>query len=363
MNTKPLDNFGWMATWKITDRCNLRCTYCDPSIMKRANAPEKVDRFTVLEKIRSFNPRILNISGGEPTLVRELPDLLRIAKETWDPFIRVVHNGTGIMKLRETFPYLDRVVISIDGPGEINRSTRGLSGDTVLERIKEVLPFVENGPELIINTVVTEKNIGSLPRFASQISTVSPKVVLALLPVTPPDSELSLLSSPGGYERFLKVYYKMLSFHPLVIHNFDCMTRQKNFRIIQCYNQYFALRFSPRGELFTCGMDLGAQLRSTRKPIHKLFKKGGFSKALTLVSRQLKKSRGKVDFTCRNICNCDSWLDMLFLGKDTGYAPFALRGFKGRLSDEDYRSLDSFVSRHINSDFDVNQFRKRVEET
>jgi len=354
-------NFCWIATWKITDRCNLRCTYCDPSIMTRVDFSEDIDRFEALKRIGAYRPRVLNVSGGEPSLVKELPELLLKAKELWNPSIRVVHNGTGPQKLMESLPHIDRLVISVDGPGEVNAATRGLSGDAVLERVAELTGSVESCPEININTVVTEKNIGALPLFASQINSISPDIGLALLPVMPIESELSLLrDGEKGYRRFLDVYAKMKSAHDAVVHNFDCVMRHDNFRKIQCYNQYFTVRFSPRGDLFSCGAGIGSQLRRTDGAFKKIFKKGGARKLFTMLARAVRGGVGKVDFTCRNMCNCESWLDMLFLGRDTGYAPITLRGFRGRLSGEDYRELDGFVRKNINADFDLNWFRAMV---
>jgi hypothetical protein len=258
-------------------------------------------------------------------------------------------------------------VISVDGPGEINAAARGISGDAVLDKISKLLD--DNGdscPEVTVNTVVTEENIDALPLFASQIESVSPKINLALLPVMPIESGLSVLrdmtgGGGGGNRRFLDVFTKMVSAHPLTIHNFDCIMRHENLRKIQCYNQYFTIRFSPRGELFTCGAGIASQLRRTDGAFKKIFKKGGLKKAYTMITRALSHYAGKADFTCRNLCNCESWLDMLFLGMDTGYAPVILRGFKGRLKDDDYRELDKFVKKNINPKFDIDWFRGLVE--
>jgi len=357
------NNFCWIAAWKVTDRCNLRCAYCDPSIMKRAGEAETINRFEALDRIAKYKPRILNISGGEPSLVKELPGLLARAKAVWNPFIRVVHNGTGPQKMAEAFPYIDRLVISVDGPGEVNAATRGISGDAVLERIAALVNSAEPCPEIMINTVVTEKNIDTLKRFAAQIASISPRVGLGLAPVMPPGSPLSVIREEGGYRRFLNVFAEVKSAHGAATHDFDCLLRHKNFRKILCYNQYFSIHFSPRGELFTCGASLGSQLRRTDRAYGKIFKKGGLKKAFTMLARAVNARLGRADFTCRNICGCESWFDMLLLGRDTEYAPIALRGFKGRLSDDDYAELDKFVKENINAEFNINRFRELVDDT
>jgi pyruvate-formate lyase-activating enzyme len=356
------NNFCWMATWKITDRCNLHCTYCDPTIMKRANESENINRFEALDRIAVYKPRILNISGGEPALVKELPGLLSRAKAVWNPHIRVVHNGTDPQKLSEAFPCIDRLVISADGPGDVNAATRGISGDAVLGKIAALINSAGPVPEITINTVVTEKNINTLKDFAAQITSVSPNITLALLPVMPLDSDLSVLKDrEAGYERFAAVYADIKAAHGDTVHNLDCVMRHKNLRKIQCYNQYFTVKFSPRGEPFTCGAPIVSQLRRSDRAYKKVFKKGGLRKLFTMAVKSVKAKFGAVDFTCRNICNCESWLDTTFLGEDTGYAPVVLRGFRGRLTKDDYAELDEFVKKHINADFDVEWFRAKVE--
>jgi MoaA/NifB/PqqE/SkfB family radical SAM enzyme len=351
-----------MATWMITDRCNLRCTYCDPDVMRRAGEPETINRFEALDRIAKYKPRILNISGGEPSLLPELSGLLTRAKAVWNPYIRVVHNGTGPQKLAEALPCIDRLVISVDGPGDVNTATRGISGDVVLDRIAALINSSERMPEITVNTVVTESNIDALKSFAAQIASISPRVGLALLPVMPLDGKLSVLRDrEAGYKRFMDVYADIKAAHGNTAHNLDCVMRYKNLRKIQCYNQYFTIKFSPRGEPFTCGAPIATQLRRSDRAYKKIFKKGGLRKAFTMIVKSIKGNFGAVDFTCRNICNCESWLDMTLLGKETGYAPIVLRGFRGRLADDDYAELDTFVKKHINPDFDVAWFKGIVE--
>ena len=356
------NNFCWMATWKATDRCNLNCAYCDPSVMKRADEAETINRFEALDRIAAYKPRILSVSGGEPSLLKELPGLLSRAKAVWNPYVRVVHNGAGPQKLADAFPYIDRLVISVDGPGEVNAATRGINGDAVLDKIAALAGSADPAPEITINTVVTEKNIDTLKGFAAQIASVSPAVTLALLPVMPVDGEISVLRDrEAGYKRFLEVYAGIKAAHGNAVHNFDCIMRHENLRKIQCYNQYFTMRFSPRGEPFSCGAGIASQLRRSDSAYKKIFKKGGLRKLLTMAVKSVKETAGKVDFTCRNICNCESWLDMTLLGRETGYAPVVLRGFGGRLTDSDYAEMETFVKKHINADFDSKRFREMAE--
>jgi organic radical activating enzyme len=351
-----------MATWMITDRCNLRCTYCDPGVMRRAGEAEMINRFEALDRIAKYKPRILNISGGEPSLLPELPGLLTRAKAVWNPYIRVVHNGTGPQKLEEAFPHIDRLVISVDGPGDVNAATRGISGGAVLDRIAALINSSRPIPDITVNTVVTESNIDTLKDFAAQIASISPRVCLALLPVMPIGGELSVLRDrEAGYKRFIDIYAGIKAVHRNTVHNLDCVMRHENLRKIQCYNQYFTVRFSPRGEPFTCGAGIASQLRRSDRAYKKLFKKGGLRKLFTMIVKSVKEKAGKVDFTCRNICNCESWLDMTLLGRETEYAPRVLCGFRGRLKDGDYSELEKFVKENINPRFDMEWFRGLVD--
>src|SRR5689334_18700012 len=85
MDTSPLvDSFGRAhdnLRISVTDRCNIRCYYCMPEtgveFMKRNEilSFEEIERF--VRVATSLGVTKLRVTGGEPLVRKDLPDLLR----------------------------------------------------------------------------------------------------------------------------------------------------------------------------------------------------------------------------------------------------------------------------------------------
>ncbi|MGW2249604.1 GTP 3',8-cyclase MoaA [Kitasatospora sp. NPDC001660] len=126
MNTAPrplLDRFGRVHTdlrVSLTDRCNLRCTYCMPAEgldwLPRA---EVLGDDEVLRLVRIAVERLgitaVRLTGGEPLLRRGLPDLVgRIA--ALGPEVSLTTNGIGLARTAVALceAGLHRVNVSLD---------------------------------------------------------------------------------------------------------------------------------------------------------------------------------------------------------------------------------------------------------
>ena len=69
--------------------CNLRCPWCDTDVKRRFSA--SLD--DILKEIRGFKAKSVILTGGEPTLVKGMPELVAALKEE-DYWISVETNGT-----------------------------------------------------------------------------------------------------------------------------------------------------------------------------------------------------------------------------------------------------------------------------
>lgn len=75
-----LDFPGYVACTVFLTGCNLRCPYChNPSLVLPADAPDALSEDALLSFLHTRRGKLdgVCISGGEPTLHRELPQLLR----------------------------------------------------------------------------------------------------------------------------------------------------------------------------------------------------------------------------------------------------------------------------------------------
>ena len=149
----------------VTDRCNLRCTYCMPADIfgpDYAFLPRiELLSFEEIERLaRTFvdlGVQKLRITGGEPTLRRDLPELIsRLAQIEGVQDIALTTNGLLLPRLAPALRAagLNRVTVSIDSldPEVFGRMNGlGTHPQKVLDGIEAALSA---GLGVKINTVV-----------------------------------------------------------------------------------------------------------------------------------------------------------------------------------------------------------------
>ena len=131
-----LDRFGRIGRdlrVSVTDRCNLRCTYCMPAEgLDWLPKPEMLTDDEIVRLVRvmvGLGITSVRLTGGEPLLRRSLVDVVRgIAALEPRPRIAMTTNGVGLDRLAAPLAEagLDRVNISLDtvDPEHFARLTR-----------------------------------------------------------------------------------------------------------------------------------------------------------------------------------------------------------------------------------------------
>ena len=149
----------------VTDRCNFRCRYCMPAEVfgpDYAFLPsEKILNFDEIERLVkifvSFGVKKIRITGGEPLLRRDLPDLIeRIHRIDGVEDIALTTNGMLLKKYAHSLAQagLARVSVSLDSLDEERfYEMNGYRGKVtkVLEGIEKA---AEAGLKVKINMVV-----------------------------------------------------------------------------------------------------------------------------------------------------------------------------------------------------------------
>jgi GTP 3',8-cyclase len=179
MSTGPLlDTFGRVATdlrVSLTDRCNLRCSYCMPAEGLDWLPGERllrIDELARLLRIAVTRLGITNIrfTGGEPLVSRHLEEAIAAAAALRPrPEIALTTNGIGLLRRATALKAagLDRVNVSLDtvDPERFARITRR-------DRLSDVLDGLAG---------------------AAQAGLTPVKVNAVLDPVTGPDDAVTLL--------------------------------------------------------------------------------------------------------------------------------------------------------------------------
>ena len=167
------------ALLEVTKRCNLRCTYCFADGGQPEPDPELSTMKAAIEDIakRCGSP-LLQLSGGEPTLRNDLPELVRFAKEAGCSYVQLNTNG---IRLAEDPAYaealaeagLDIVFLQFDGTrDDIYKKLRGRPLLKEKRKAIGVCSDLHLGVTLVPTVVrgVNDDNLGELISLACTLS-------------------------------------------------------------------------------------------------------------------------------------------------------------------------------------------------
>ena len=174
------------ASYNVTSRCNMKCSFCDWWKMKMPELPTK-KALTAIDEVCSLGVPFFDLSGGEPLLRRDLSILAKKAS-SYGCLVSMNTNGTLLKNSRasEIADVFDVVVVSLDGPKEIHDKIRGVAGtyDKAIEAIKLLKA---RRVRVGVNSVVTPWNIEILPQFIEELhSLVDFAQVQPIHPYPPP---------------------------------------------------------------------------------------------------------------------------------------------------------------------------------
>ena len=122
--------------------------------------------------IEELQPAFVQLSGGEPLLRGDLPEIVRTVKGTGPlPYVIVVSNGWLLtdqkyMELKEAGA--DRFSISLDFPDERHDDFRRLPG--LYAHLEQVLPRLaaHGQKDIAVNSAITSANLGCLRELAAK---------------------------------------------------------------------------------------------------------------------------------------------------------------------------------------------------
>jgi len=180
-------------TYSVTAACQSKCKTCNIGLEyhKNPKRKEKDLKLVEIEKIfKTLGPiYFFNISGGEPFLRKDLPDIVRLACRYLKP--KIIHTPTNAIpskRIRDlTIEVLEiinqydskvpfTVKPSIDGVGEIHDEIRGVKGnfkqlEKTISYLKEVEKQYPNF-HLELGTVISNFNIDHLSEIEDYVHSI-----------------------------------------------------------------------------------------------------------------------------------------------------------------------------------------------
>jgi len=145
---------------ELTQKCNLRCFHCfaqaTPDALDELSFEQVVE---IYEQLPELNPIYLNISGGEPILVKDFYRIIEYAAK--QPYItNLLTNGTlwtkdSIEKFADCVPDRNIIIqISLDGPFEIMAKHRNMDLHQYKQIFESAFLFRELGFTVMALSVV-----------------------------------------------------------------------------------------------------------------------------------------------------------------------------------------------------------------
>jgi len=277
-------------TFSVTNMCQSRCRTCGIWRLYKDNPGRIRDELTLneIEKVFASMGRVyfFNISGGEPFLRRDLPQIVAAACKYLKP--TVIHTPTNalapelieerVVEMLDFIRSTGRVIPftikpSLDGVGEVHDDIRGVKGnfekvlDTVsrLKRLQEEYPNLEVG----LGTIISKFNLGRIAETARFVRRLG--VDSYISEIAEERTELFNIGDPitptaGEYEKAIdefnseliagriegkKVSATTLAFRQ-VYYRYAIRILKEKRQVLPCYAGIANVHISPYGDIWPC---------------------------------------------------------------------------------------------------------------
>ena len=150
---------------EVTRRCNLHCRFCFANGGTPEDDPGREEmKAAIRDIVRQCGQPLLQLSGGEPTLRDDLPELVRYAKEAGCSYVQVNTNG---IRLAQDPDYVKRLK-------DAGLDIVFLQFDGTREDIYEILrgqPLLEVKKQAIFNCAVQRIGVTLVPTVVRDVNT------------------------------------------------------------------------------------------------------------------------------------------------------------------------------------------------
>ncbi len=154
----------YSAQIELTLRCNAICPFCSIHLIPKHLKSNEMTTHQIkllIDQISELGVNALSFTGGEPTLRKDLPELVYHAGVIHDFMNGIATNGylmPQLLKEKSRLDGLDYILLSLDYPtAELHDKMRGIK---VFDRVMETITLSNKRDiSVIISTVVMKDNI------------------------------------------------------------------------------------------------------------------------------------------------------------------------------------------------------------
>ncbi|MDH7476954.1 MAG: radical SAM protein [Candidatus Bathyarchaeota archaeon] len=147
-----------LLSYEITQRCNAKCGFCGYWKLKDAPLGLPLDKIRkIFDEGYDLGCVLLAVTGGEPLLRKDIPEVFRLAKKTGFSTILLTNGYLLSKRIHKLQKFVDSINISVDFPDIRHDKIRGLPN--LLERTVEGIRLARNyGIAVNMNCVLTAKH-------------------------------------------------------------------------------------------------------------------------------------------------------------------------------------------------------------
>jgi|GEM_PF-2126305 len=162
-----------LVTFGITNRCNLKCSYCFANLPGRENIDLPTEKLlSYIDQFIDMGTKEIDLQGGEPTLHPDLPKLIdRIVQR--GAVCSMATNGFMVAKHIDALKKCYSICVSIDGTKETTDANRGAGAYDCAVAALDIMyrSGINTRIHGVLNSKTTKEDISHLASMARKYGT------------------------------------------------------------------------------------------------------------------------------------------------------------------------------------------------
>ena len=153
-----------LLNFEVTMRCNAKCSFCD--YWKTPAEAKHSEMHDFAEIVRRFSPMLITFTGGEPTLRKDLEEIVSsVRKAVRYTYVQMITHGAMLSLDRAMSLWdagVDQFNISLDYLDERHDAARGIPG--LSAKILDLVPRMKDAGigSVRFNTVIKNDNLDQI---------------------------------------------------------------------------------------------------------------------------------------------------------------------------------------------------------
>jgi len=281
----------FFVSWQITNRCNLRCLYCDIWRIQEAELTTS-EVLETIDELQKMGTLAISFDGGEPLLRDDMGDIVTYCKSKVLS-VSINTNGKLVPKRVTEIKNADYLKVSFDGPKEVHDFVRG--NGAYDNTITAITAARENNLKVIVNTTLTKFNLDYIDFILDTVKKWKMKVKFQ-----PVRNTYELYPDIEKYKKTInKLILEKKRGNVCIINSASSLyylLNWPNAKPLRCFAGIYFCRISPSGIVYPCKI-----LRESKKQLG--YKCKSFAEAFKSLSG---------GYSCTG-CWCTSPLELNYL--------------------------------------------------